>query len=1275
MKKLLLLLVGAIVSLATHADVTIRFFNTNNWSQVNIWAWTTGEGGDWLAANGHSKSDGTKYSWPGPAMTYNSTNNCYQITFTNAPDNIIFSENGNNKIEVSYTVGADYDATSGIVVSHTYELWTNFRNNDTFKGYVLNTSNNYSYTLTFQGDESDTKAGIHIDGNWKGADNTSEYNGSKTETYNMSKDSEGDITFAKGLKGDVKFTYDVANKTLTLSGGSVEQGGSDSQTFYLLGDFNSWASKDSNYKFSTTDGVTYTYTLTSTITQGTNGWKINNGMWSDDSSGKGIGFGPASGNGNIGTPFGLSNKASAGNIKVGDLPAGTVITLVYSKTGTSTLLIKTEDTYTYGLYKSTGEKIGDFAGDPLKFTYNIASPLDANTEVNVRRIKNGSTVTTYRVNTALTYDGTNGGDKTLQPNGQPIILKKGLEGNVDFTLSVTDNVPTSVNISGGSIQSIGEREYTIYFYDKNNVGPDFYAHIWIGDGASATTVKPWGPDPAIKLVNTGKYIRRDGNNYPLYSLTFTWDKEPESVLIWNGNKSSEKKFTDDCNFVNNGYYTNGSNKTDNKPMVDLVPIEPGDTYLYMHFKEDLIFEAKGGENATAWCHVLNGNNFIGSSNRDDAHKMERVSAKYQIYRYKLTAEEFAQGNNVEFSFQNIDGSYATFRASNAENFNKDRWTRYIYATARRSINNEDVQYAIQTYLSWEEFRDIDSKGRPNLFMVGDEKGAIADLKWEPANARKYVNKDNACFYIPVTITGEKTTIFKISWMDVATVKENADPNFTNNSRDWATYDLGIVGIAARHKYPAGSVKTKDDGTLDCVVDGGIFSQDINCAVFGVNTSLAYNNFNQYNFVIEGKKLPAGNYYLVIDTHDACRTVTFTDFDPNPSVEVTEGEIYTIDLTPEQAQALHRHYNHLNCAAANGHIIMDRMNTCSGTINVHGSAGLDIEDSGYLIDYTVSMNGKDVVSYRGKPGSINLDYLPLTDENGIMVRAMYTDKERSEKKTDKGVVYRDGRKGTGLTFHSRQGEGVIEIPAADFPQPTATINNAKYAMSFAGVYGVLVDDISMGLETRYAVYGDLSFEIDDPTHDTSRRVQILHENHPIKSAYNTSVLEGWTPLVDDDESKYDFTNHSNDWSSMIIKKGAKVPVFIEQYTNISDQTLLQNATLKCNAIAVYPFLYEMNPTINVVAETAANVPAKAAARAALPDNLEGFDINGYTRTLPVEKSLEANGAISGIQCVAADVAADTEAEYYTISGVRVIGEPAPGLYIRRQGDKVTKVVVR
>ncbi len=988
---------------------------TDNWQLVNLPFEYTFDGTQGAQEYGIVDANNNFYAGK---IAFSGETITWKISGNSGNNTIVAGYKGTVKFSVSGDV-LTVEEVGEVVPTTVYELWTNFRNGDTFVGMLLNEENNYSYTLEFLGDETGTKAGLHVDGEWRGASNTSAYDGN-AKTYNMTTTQGGDITFAEGLKGAVTFVLNVADNTLSVSGGAIEQP--------------------------------------------------------------------------------------------------------------------------------------------------------------------------------------------------------------------------------------GETDYTIYFYDRNNVGTDLYVHIWIGDGASATTFKPWGKDDAIKMQPTGKFIYRDGKYYPLYVLNFSWDKKPEKLLIWNGEKGNEKQYVEDVLFHNNGYYTNGATRHE----TDLSPVEPeaGDKYLYFHLKEDLLYEGVNGGATPVYCNVMKDDYYIGGLVRDDAHKMELVSAKYQIYRYMMSDQESLEGNNVEFSFQGKNG-WSVFRASNSEKFNQGRWTEFIYATAKRGNN---LQYAVQTYMSWSEFAELDAQGRPALYLVGE--GAIEGLSWTPAEPMKYVNQDGSCFYIPVNITGTLRTFFKMSWVNAGYYKAHATEGMTNDARDWATFDLGIVGVDDQFVYPAGSYSLN-------IRESSSMGQDVNCTVFDTNTSVKYCNYNQYNWTIDGTSLTPGQYYVVIDTHDTCRTVTLVNFDPNPSVTVSDANVVPVTLSADQAKSLHRHYNHLSLASHNGHIPMDKVNTCEGTLTISGAKGLDINNAGFDIQYTVSMNGDEVVSYHGKPGRIHLNYMPLATSNDIEMRAMYTD------------IARSGRNGTGLTFHSRRGEAKVEVDA-DMPAPTGFINNAKYAMDYDGVYGVLIDDISMSVSSGYNVYGDISFEFDDPTFDTSRRVHIIHNGYDLQEAYSTSVLEGWTPLVmsdNSDFSNYDFEGGANDWSSKIIQDGVNVPVYLSKYTDKSDKSLLESKTVNGLVYAIYPFLYETKPSFTVE-EEGNSAPRKAAAMAAdLPADLDGFALSHYSRSTPISAELDAKNAISGVENVAADMVADGDAEYYTISGVRVQGAPAPGIYLRRQGDKVAKVVVR
>ena len=77
--------------------------------------------------------------------------------------------------------------------------------------------------------------------------------------------------------------------------------------------------------------------------------------------------------------------------------------------------------------------------------------------------------------------------------------------------------------------------------------------------------------------------------------------------------------------------------------------------------------------------------------------------------------------------------------------------------------------------------------------------------------------------------------------------------------------------------------------------------------------------------------------------------------------------------------------------------------------------------------------------------------------------------------------------------------------------------------------------------------------------------------------------------------------------------------------------------------------------------------------------EEYDIVTYEPANATELSTaefakdESNTEVSGVADVAVDQ--NTNVEYYNLQGVRVNGDLTPGLYIRRQGNQATKVVVR
>ena len=74
--------------------------------------------------------------------------------------------------------------------------------------------------------------------------------------------------------------------------------------------------------------------------------------------------------------------------------------------------------------------------------------------------------------------------------------------------------------------------------------------------------------------------------------------------------------------------------------------------------------------------------------------------------------------------------------------------------------------------------------------------------------------------------------------------------------------------------------------------------------------------------------------------------------------------------------------------------------------------------------------------------------------------------------------------------------------------------------------------------------------------------------------------------------------------------------------------------------------------------------------AVPVDTENFSASSWSELKTVTLTDDA-----GVSDIAADADANAPAEYFTLQGVRISGTPAPGIYIRRSGSVVSKVVVR
>ena len=116
-----------------------------------------------------------------------------------------------------------------------------------------------------------------------------------------------------------------------------------------------------------------------------------------------------------------------------------------------------------------------------------------------------------------------------------------------------------------------------------------------------------------------------------------------------------------------------------------------------------------------------------------------------------------------------------------------------------------------------------------------------------------------------------------------------------------------------------------------------------------------------------------------------------------------------------------------------------------------------------------------------------------------------------------------------------------------------------------------------------------------------------------------------------------------------------------------------ATLSANPVNLtFTPVYSFNVANKFASLIPSATPGSLSAPARAP---EGFTVQNVELTaLPVLQAWGNTPDVSGVESVVVE-GVDGAVEYYNMQGVRVEGELAPGMYIRRQGRSVSKVQIR
>lgn len=646
------------------------------------------------------------------------------------------------------------------------------------------------------------------------------------------------------------------------------------------------------------------------------------------------------------------------------------------------------------------------------------------------------------------------------------------------------------------------------------------------------------------------------------------------------------------------------------------------------------------------------------ANRNEAEAMEMVAPGV----WKYTIDDAAGCDDVLFYYYTPEtpGSdnmvIAIHPASRSRYFNPTEWDEFVFDIG--------VDCVHQSYITPEEYLgilDTPLSQTKKLYISGTSAMSGLDGAKDPIDGVE-VSVDHGCFFIEFEVTEEAPASFKLSTVDVAgIVKAKGIGDRYNFQRGWASYNLGIIGC---HIDPEMEGYQEWYNSHVIRPEVGV-SREI---YFKTNESLDYNRYTQYPWRVDaganGVAAP-GKYWLVVDFLDEDRSVTLLDFDPHPHAVARPTGFRLIDVPADNAEEMHSG-GYLDASTHNGKVLFDKVNVAKGEIDIEGTGAHLIEQEGFEVAYSLWLENEKALEMSGKPSSVKLDFMNLGDEASVAVRARFHDVK------------------TGKYFSTRYSIGEIQRPAELFPAPEVAVED-KCLSGYSTNDGDPWTVAAVALVSYRNGESELKSYPDYTGHSASiggapageATFPLLHHLHPY-TGYGWSHFTGmdadtpWTPWAEGEEY-----TAVNDWSSCIDREG-KMSVLADNLTHTDHLPYQADCSFSLDIASVYPLLvrtggFDLSPQY---AHKSANADTGSGnEESGFPSDLSQFSLVNVRSASPLQVEI-ANTTISGIEEVkrGADLEAETE-EIYDLSGKRVYGTPTPGIYIVKQGARVSKRIIR
>lgn len=709
---------------------------------------------------------------------------------------------------------------------------------------------------------------------------------------------------------------------------------------------------------------------------------------------------------------------------------------------------------------------------------------------------------------------------------------------------------------------------------------------------------------------------------------------------------------------------------------------------------------------------------------DKDKDMERVYPEEKestMWKFELTEEEFRTYSDAIMYFELKENEnkvpYRKYHIGLAGDRDADNWTRYIYYPAYPKMGDHTYQQAYvarQSYMTFEQFDSLRSAEKEYLYITGQ---GFANLKGSgggtggtgtggtsPLLTGDYITLrgSRGVFYADITKGGTLSSAtpltplpdgstgpqpgarFNMSWVHPTDWHAVNCPELPISAqRVQATFNLGIVGIDEENE----AITT---GKVQIVRGHGNTSGNEVFCTPGRTIPVA--NYNQADWFIRDKYIghedEDGNtvvYTLVVDLEPTCNSVSLLYFQPNPKVSAKGLSVEAVDFTdPDQAVAIRGDSeDRLSGESGAGPIVMSRVNVASAVAELSAPnhykldgispAGLEYD---YNVKYHIYSDGMAAGIYDGEMSAegkarMTIDAVALGSAVTIGVRALYTDNI------------------SGLHFHSRYDEGVIDTGTRTFPTFESvgvgekTFSFGKQELDGSGAIAAytlgayaLVEVEKPGFPDGEELvwYADFNLACPDGYHASHRDLadggEVVWSGHPAAAladfGFTVPVDRTYVPCV----AVSDFTAAS-DWSSRLASTD-RWPLHLGEVVRVEQSCAdLPSAQIKGTASVVYPFL--IDPEARISASSALSLREGAPARSFTVDPTKKYRLSYQAVPQDFSFSLNSND-LTGIENLMPEESEASE-EYYDLRGVRVEKPTLPGMYVRRRGTTVDKILIR